>query len=136
MNFESFEFDKIIDYKDMYNELKKQIKSEGKTYILLDEVQRVTNWEKCVNALTVDFDCDIYITGSNAYLLSSELSTYLSGRYIEIKMLPLSFKEFLKFSNFKSNVSIDEKFNQYMKYGGMPGIIKLSNETMICSMMR
>lgn len=128
MNFESFEFDKIIDYKDMYNELKKQIKSEGKTYILLDEVQRVINWEKCVNALTVDFNCDIYITGSNAYLLSSELSTYLSGRYIEVKMLPLSFKEFLKFSNFKSNVSIDEKFNQYMKYGGMPGIIKLSND--------
>lgn len=128
MNFESFEFDKIIDYKDMYNEIKRQIKSKGKTYILLDEVQRVTNWEKCVNALTVDFNCDIYITGSNAYLLSSELSTYLSGRYIEIKMLPLSFKEFLKFSNFKSNVSIDEKFNRYMKYGGMPGIIKLSND--------
>lgn len=128
MNFESFEFDKIIDYKDMYTEIKKQIKSKGKAYILLDEVQRVTNWEKCVNALSVDFDCDIYITGSNAYLLSSELSTYLSGRYIEIKMLPLSFKEFLNFANFKSTVSIDEKFNQYMKYGGMPGIIKLSND--------
>ena len=126
MNFESFEFDKIIDYKDMYTEIKKQIKSKGKAYILLDEVQRVTNWEKCVNALTVDFNCDIYITGSNAYLLSSELSTYLSGRYIEIKMLPLSFKEFLKFANFESNISIDEKFNQYMKYGGMPGIIKLN----------
>lgn len=128
MNFESFEFDKIIDYKDMYTEIKKQIKSKEKTYILLDELQRITNWEKCVNALTVDFNCDIYITGSNAYLLSSELSTYLSGRYIEIKMLPLSFKEFLKFSDFKSNVTIDEKFNQYMKYGGMPGIIRLSND--------
>lgn len=126
MNFESFEFDKIIDYKDMYTEIKKQIKNNGKTYILLDEVQRVINWEKCVNALTVDFNCDIYITGSNAYLLSSELSTYLSGRYIEIKMLPLSFKEFLKFANFESNISIDEKFNQYMKYGGMPGIIKIN----------
>lgn len=128
MNFESFEFDNIIDYKDMYIEIKKQIKNKRKAYILLDEVQRVTNWEKCVNALTVDFNSDIYITGSNAYLLSSELSTYLSGRYIEIKMLPLSFKEFLKFANFKSIVSIDEKFNQYMKYGGMPGIIKLSND--------
>lgn len=126
MNFESFEFDKIIDYKDMYTEIKKQIKNKGKTYILLDEVQRVINWEKCVNALAVDFNCDIYITGSNAYLLSSELSTYLSGRYIEIKMLPLSFKEFLKFANFESNISIDEKFNQYMKYGGMPGIIKIN----------
>lgn len=128
MNFESFDFDKITDYKDMYAEIKKQIKGNEKAYILLDEVQRVTNWEKCVNALTVDFNCDIYITGSNAYLLSSELSTYLSGRYIEIKMLPLSFKEFLKFANFKDSVSIDEKFNQYMKYGGMPGIIKLSND--------
>lgn len=96
------------------------------TTILLDEVQRVINWEKCVNALTVDFNCDIYITGANAYLLSSELSTYLSGRYIEIKLLPLSFKEFLKFANFENNISIDEKFNQYMKYGGMPGIIKLN----------
>lgn len=128
MNFESFEFDKIIDYKDMYTEIKKQIRGKEKVYILLDEVQRVIKWEKCVNALTVDFNCDIYITGSNAYLLSSELSTYLSGRYIEIKMLPLSFKEFLKFANFENNISIDEKFNQYMKYGGMPGIIKLSND--------
>lgn len=128
MNFESFKFDEILDYKDMYNEIKKQIKDKEKVYILLDEVQRVINWEKCVNALTVDFNCDIYITGSNAYLLSSELSTYLSGRYVEIKMLPLSFKEFLKFANFKDNVSIDEKFNQYMRYGGMPGIIKLSND--------
>lgn len=127
MNFESFEFDEIVDYKDMYNEIKNQIKDKSKTYILLDEVQRVINWEKCVNALTVDFNCDIYITGSNAYLLSSELSTYLSGRYIEIKMLPLSFKEFLKFANFNDNLSIDEKFNQYIKYGGMPGIIKLNN---------
>lgn len=128
MNFESFEFDKIIDYKDMYNEIKKQIKGKEKVYILLDEVQRVIKWEKCVNALTVDFNCDIYITGSNAYLLSSELSTYLSGRYIEIKMLPLSFKEFLTFATFEDTISIDEKFNRYMKYGGMPGIIKLSND--------
>ena len=84
MNFESFEFDDISDYKDMYNKIKLQIKNKEKVYILLDEVQRIKEWEKCVNALTVDFNSDIYITGSNAYLLSSELSTYLSGRYIEI----------------------------------------------------
>ncbi|MBO5349311.1 MAG: ATP-binding protein [Clostridia bacterium] len=128
MNFESFEFDEILNYKDMYNSIKNKIKRHNKNYILLDEVQRVHEWEKCVNSLMVDFDTDIYITGSNAYLLSSELSTYLSGRYIEIKMLPLSFKEFLDFSNFDNNITLDEKFNTYLKYGGMPGIITLKND--------
>ena len=128
MNFESFEFDEIVDYKDMYIKIKSQIKENEKTYILLDEVQRVTSWEKCVNALTVDFNCDIYITGSNAYLLSSELSTYLSGRYIEIKMLPLSFKEYLEFTKFSDNTVIEEKFSEYIKFGGMPGIITLKND--------
>lgn len=128
MNFESFEFDEIINYKDMYNEIKKNIKKEQINYILLDEVQRVEEWEKCVNSLQVDFKCDIYITGSNAYLLSSELSTYLSGRYIEIKMLPLSFKEFLDFNTRKENEKIENKFDEYIKYGGMPGVISLSND--------
>lgn len=128
MNFESFEFDDISDYKDMYNRIRDKINQDEKNYILLDEVQRVSEWEKCVNALTVDFNADIYITGSNAYLLSSELSTFLSGRYIEIKMLPLSFKEFLEFSNFESNVSIEDKFINYIKFGGMPGIITLKND--------
>ena len=127
MNFESFEFDEIINYRDMYNEIKKNIEKEKMNYILLDEVQRVKEWEKCVNSLQVDFKCDIYITGSNAYILSSELSTYLSGRYIEIKMLPLSFKEFLDFSPKKDSESIDEKFNEYIKFGGMPGVISLNN---------
>ena len=127
MNFESFEFDEIINYKDMYNSIKKRIKEKQKNYILLDEVQRVEEWEKCVNSLMVDFDTDIYITESNAYLLSSELSTYLSGRCIEIKMLPLSFKEFLNFSDFPDNISIEDKFNEYVKYGGMPGIVTLKN---------
>lgn len=81
----------------------------------------------CNTTLQVDFKCDIYITGSNAYILSSELSTYLSGRYIEIKMLPLSFKEFLDFSPKKDSESIDEKFNEYIKFGGMPGVISLNN---------
>lgn len=128
MNFESFEFDEIVNYKDMYKSIKNKINNQNKNYILLDEVQRVDEWEKCVNSLMVDFNTDIYITGSNAYLLSSELSTYLSGRYIEIKMLPLSFKEFLDFSHFDSNITLDEKFNEYLKYGGMPGIITLKND--------
>ena len=127
MNFESFEFDEILNYKDMYKQIKKNIEKDKTNYILLDEVQRVEEWEKCVNSIQVDFKCDIYITGSNAYLLSSELSTYLSGRYIEIKMLPLSFKEFLDFSKKNENRSIEDKFNEYIKYGGMPGVISLNN---------
>lgn len=129
MNFESFEFDDIIDYKDMYNKIKQKVNNNCKNYILLDEVQRIKEWEKCINALLVDFDSDIYITGSNAYLLSSELSTFLSGRYVEIKMLPLSFKEFLDFSNFDVGVSIEEKFSEFIKFGGMPGVIAFRNNS-------
>lgn len=128
MNFESFEFDNILTYKDMYNNIKQKIVKNTRNYILLDEVQRVKEWEKCVNALMVDFDTDIYITGSNAYMLSSELSTFLSGRYIEIKMLPLSFKEYLNFTNFETNMNIENKFNEYIKFGGMPGIVTLRND--------
>ena len=84
MNFESFEFDDIKNYKEMHDWIKERTKQNQKNYILLDEIQRITGWEKVVNALLIDIDSDIYITGSNAYLLSSELSTYLTGRYIEI----------------------------------------------------
>jgi len=122
MNFESIQHLAIKDYIALYNEVKERIAPEGKMYIILDEVQMVPEWEKAVNSFTVDFDADVYITGSNAYLLSSELSTLLSGRYVEIKMLPLSFKEFLDFNQFELSVSMDEKFQKYLQFGGMPGI--------------
>ena len=128
MNFESFKFDNIVNYRDMYNEISKKIRPTEKNYILLDELQRIEEWEKAVNALKVDFDTDIYITGSNAYLLSSELSTYLSGRYVEIKVLPLSFKEYLEFTNKEDTKTIEEEFIEYIKFGGMPGIITLKDE--------
>ena len=128
MNFESFEFDDIKNYKEMYDWIKERTKQNQKNYILLDEIQRITGWEKVVNALLIDIDSDIYITGSNAYLLSSELSTYLTGRYIEIKVLPLSFKEFLDFTVLEDNISIEDKFIEYVKFGGMPGIITIKNE--------
>lgn len=128
MNFESFKFDNIVNYRDMYNEISKKIRPTERNYILLDELQRIEEWERTVNALKVDFDTDIYITGSNAYLLSSELSTYLSGRYVEIKVLPLSFKEYLKFTNKEDTKTIEEKFIEYIKFGGMPGIITLKDE--------
>lgn len=96
MNFESNKFDDF-DRKQVYQYVQERIITGRKMYIFLDEPQTIENWNKTVNSFQVDFNCDIYITGSNAYLLSSEYATYLSGRYVEIKMLPLSFKEFITF---------------------------------------
>lgn len=131
LNFESAIYDDIKNYKDLYNFVKEKVK-KGKMYLLLDEIQNVDKWEKAVNSFKVDFDIDIYITGSNAYLLSSELSTLLSGRYIEIKMYPLSFKEYLVFNNYNRD-NIEEKFKEYLKYGGLPAItlIKDNNELVL-----
>ena len=120
MNFESGLYDEINDYKKLYNYVKDKI-NKKKMYLLLDEIQNVDKWEKAINSFKVDFDIDIYITGSNAYLLSSELSTLLSGRYIEIKMYPLSFKEFLTFNKY-TYTNLEEKFNEYLKYGGFPAV--------------
>ena len=125
INFESAMYDDIKDYKDLYKYIKEKIKKE-KVYLLLDEVQNVKHWEKAINSFNVDFNIDIYITGSNAYLLSSELSTLLSGRYIEIKMYPLSFKEYLLFNNYDNN-NLDDKFNEYLKYGGLPAVTLIKN---------
>ena len=127
INFESLQFDDIKNYKDLYLFVKDRIKKDTKTYILLDEVQQVDSWEKAVNSFLVDFNVDIYITGSNAYLLSSELSTLLSGRYVEIKMLPLSFKEYLDFNNYHNSSSLEEYFNSYIKYGGLPSITDINS---------
>lgn len=132
INFESAKYDDIKDYKDLYKYIEDKVKDE-KIYLLLDEIQRVSSWEKAINSFKVDFNMDIYITGSNAYLLSSELSTLLSGRYIEIKMYPLSFKEFLVFNNYDEN-NLEEKFNEYLKYGGLPAITLIKgNDELILS---
>ena len=125
INFESAMYDDIKNYKDLYQYIQKRIKN-NKVYLLLDEVQNVEAWEKAINSFKVDFDIDIYITGSNAYLLSSELSTLLSGRYIEIKMYPLSFKEYLVFNQY-DNQNIEDKFYEYLRYGGLPAITLIKN---------
>lgn len=136
INFESMKFKDITDYEKLYAHVAKLIVKNKKTYLLFDEIQMVDKWEKAVNSFLVDFNTDIYITGSNAYLLSSELSTLLSGRYVEIKMLPLSFEEFLDFNKFKSGASIEDKFLLYAKYGGMPAIAEYDfNEKMIYEML-
>lgn len=129
INFESFEFDEINEYRQLYIYIQNKIKSKNQRYyILLDEIQQVVSWEKAVNSLLVDYNVDIYITGSNAYLLSSELATFLAGRYVEIKMQPLSFKEYLDFLNYKvskNDIKLETFFNQYLKYGGLPTVIEL-----------
>ena len=133
INFESALYDDIKNYKDLYQYVKGKIKKD-KVYLLLDEVQNVEAWEKAINSFSVDFDIDIYITGSNAYLLSSELSTLLSGRYIEIKMYPLSFKEYLVFNKYNTKSDLDNKFMEYLKYGGLPAITLIKdNDELVLS---
>ena len=127
INFESALYDDIKNYKDLYKCVTDKI-TNNKVYLLLDEVQNVESWEKAINSFKVDCDVDIYITGSNAYLLSSELSTLLSGRYIEIKIYPLSFKEYLTFNNYDEN-NLEEKFNEYFKYGGLPAITLIKDNS-------
>ena len=132
MNFESAKWYSIQDYQDLYKYIKEHIKSKNKIYILLDEVQNIFKWEKAVNSLLIDFNTDIYITGSNAYLLSSELTTLLAGRVLTIKIYPFSFQEFLSVYPFKNNEDKYEKFDKYLKYGGLPMLVNMNdNEDLI-----
>lgn len=141
MNFESHDFRRYTS-DEVYHYVKDRAVPGKRMYLFFDELQRIDAWEDAVNSFRVDLDCDIYITGSNAYLLSSEYSTYLSGRCVEIKMLPLSFREFLDFHNFEvretssalggtrrqvfdqsgERYDLREVFDAYMRFGGMPGI--------------
>ena len=139
MNFESMSIPDMYA-REFYEYVKARLCPDKRTYLFFDEVQKIHGWENAVNSFRVDFDCDIYITGSNAYLLSSDLSTYLSGRYVEIKVLPLSFKEFLEFHGYTltqrkspaggvrklitdtdgETYDVKELFDAYVRFGGMP----------------
>ena len=141
MNFESMTFRRMT-VEELYQYVKERLPHGKRAYLFFDEIQRVEQWQDAVNSFRVDFDCDIYVTGSNAYLLSSEYATYLAGRSVEIKMLPLSFKEFLDFHDFTveetkspsggmrkriydtNDVKYEpqELLEAYMRFGGMPGI--------------
>lgn len=111
-------------YKELYDFINKQLDSKKQYYVFLDEVQNVPMFQKAVDSFYIKKNVDVYITGSNAYLLSGELATLLSGRYVEIKMLPLSFKEYLSAFENKEK-SRYEYFLDYMKNGGMPGNIPI-----------
>lgn len=117
INLEDADYD-FEGYKELYDYVNRKIDSKKQYYVFLDEVQNVSEFQKAVDSLYIKKNVDVYITGSNAYLLSGELATLLSGRYIEIKMLPLSFKEYI--SVFDNN-NYQQLFLEYMKNGGMPG---------------
>lgn len=123
INFEDADYEKLQDRKKLYEYLKSKLVKGKKTYIFLDEVQKVDEFEKTVDSLFINKDVDLYITGSNAWLLSSELATLLTGRYIEIKMLPLSFKEYL--SAFEDKTDLSRKFRDYLRYSSFPQAIEL-----------
>ena len=119
MNLESLRYRNLSNYLAFYDYISERIPNDKKTYLIFDELQAVEHWEKAIESFRLDFDVDIYITGSNAYLLSTEFSTLLSGRYVEIRMLPLSFKEFLTFYEFGPSVTVEEKFQRYLQFCGM-----------------
>ncbi len=127
INLESPE-NNFNDYQELYDYVKKLLKSNKKYYLFLDEIQNVKNWEKAVDGLYLNKNIDIYLTGSNAYLLSGELATLLSGRYIEIKMLPLSFKEY---ASFYSNESLENLYVKYINNSSFPYTINLNDEEQI-----
>lgn len=131
INFENLR-NRHLCYADTLNEyiLEKAGKIQEKCYLFLDEIQEVKEWEKCINSLrTEDKQFDIYITGSNAKLLSGELATYLAGRYVEVEIYPFSFKEFcLIYQNINQNISKEEMFEKYVKLGGMPFLHNLNYE--------
>ena len=127
-NFESVANIKLTDALVLYAEVKSRIeKLDGRVYLFFDEVQEVIGWEKCINSFQVDFDVDIYITGSNAKLLSGELATLIAGRYVEIKIYPFSYVEFLEMYKMGfPDVSETEAFKKYIIQGGMPFLLNLN----------
>ena len=147
INFESIEFKKMT-VEILYNYVKNNLPKNKKAYLFFDEIQKISEWQDAINSFRVDFECDIYITGSNAFLLSGEYATYLAGRSIEIKVYPLSFTEFIDFHGYKiiekrnliggitkkveningESYEIKELFEAYMTFGGMPSLTEVDLE--------
>ena len=122
VNFEELEYEELLDYKKLYAYLKERLVAGKTTYIFLDEIQKVPDFEKVVDSLYVKPNVDIYITGSNAYLLSGDLATLLTGRYVEIRMLPLSFQEFLAITE----LDAERAFAEYLRNGALPYVAKMA----------
>lgn len=133
MNFENLQYEALLDYRDLNQELVKRIEQiDGKAYLFLDEIQKVASWEKTINSLRASYDCDIYITGSNSQLLSGELATEIAGRYVEIKVYPFYFAEFLEAIN-SDRQNLDRDFATYMELGGMPFLTLIYSDQQACN---
>lgn len=130
MSFESSKYKNIRNDNDLDEFIfSKTNNLNGKIYLLFDEIQKIKNWEVSLNSYRVDLECDIYITGSNSQLLSGELATLISGRYISINMLPFSFKELIQYyDEMHENIDEIKLFEQYLSYGGFPGLLNYENE--------
>ena len=125
MRYTSEDYDDGMTDKDMYQGIKERMTGDGRYYLLLDEVQEIAGWEKAVNSLLENADTDIYVTGSNSKLMASEISTYLTGRYVSIPVYTLSFSEYLEFKKSDSRPQ-KELLNEYLRMGGFP-IVALGN---------
>lgn len=132
INFENMDNARLQTAEALHDEIvnrAKAVEVEGKVYLFFDEIQEVENWEKCINSLRVSLDCDIYVTGSNAKLLSGELSTHLGGRYVEFVIYPFSFAEFLKlFRTVAADEPVQKSFQKYLLSGGMPYLANIRYE--------
>jgi len=140
INFEDYALAKVNTHELLFDYLTEEIhaakKIHPKTYLLLDEVQRIDGWERVVNSLRLNRDNDLYLTGSNAQLLSGPLATLLSGRYVELSMFPLSFREYLEFqgeTSFDDVVITEKHFHQYLRWGGFPGLADLPDTELVYS---
>lgn len=128
INFEDVEFSFIKNYMDLHNYIKKQIKDDDKYYLLFDEIQNVSEWEKVINSFKATLNVSIFITGSNSDLLSGELATLLSGRYVSFKIQPFTFKEIV---DYKKPQNVDDLFLNYIRWGGMPQRLNYDDEKLI-----
>lgn len=126
INLEDLKFDNIKNYSDLYKEIESRLIHDEMNYIFIDEIQNVESFEKTVDSLHLRENCDIYITGSNAYFLSSELATLLTGRYVQLEMLPLSFSEF--YLNSDQKISKEDAFNLYLENGAFPYVLDLKSD--------
>lgn len=123
INFEDLDFEELTDYRKLYRYIRERLLSGRMNYIFLDEIQHVANYEKVVDSLFLRENCDVYLTGSNGYLLSGELATLLTGRYVELSMMPLSFREFCDGME-DNTIPLAEKFDRYIRRGSFPYVLR------------
>lgn len=131
INYEKYQFHNIADMDSLHAYVQAKIVDEDIYYLLIDEVQEITDWAKVINSIRASYPVDIYVTGSNSRMFSGEYLTYISGRYIEIKMYPLSFKEFLLFKGYKEHTNLESHFQEYLDIGSFPAVSLVQDENLI-----